>query len=108
MSFTDLINGVFDQPCRISELGYICYQNLNLTVNHFTKDNRIWDIQTLSLIIPPFVVQTIKGILLPGNDLLDELYWSFTSNGKFTVKSAIWLAHNFCSPSKWEFSRIRN
>ena len=81
-------------------------QNLDLTVDQFITEDHSWDIAALSLVVPPHIVQTIKGIPLPVNDTFDEPCWGFSGNGEFTVKSATWLAHNFNSPAKWEFSWI--
>ncbi|XP_056697886.1 uncharacterized protein [Spinacia oleracea] len=77
---------------------------LHLTVNHFINDDRSWDIRALSLILPPNVVQTIKGIPLPATDILDEPCWGFSSNGDFTVKSATWKIIT----SIWSLWKTRN
>ncbi|XP_056697878.1 uncharacterized protein [Spinacia oleracea] len=81
--------------------------NEETTVAHFIDDRKNWNIEKLSSILPPEIVQKIKGIPIPVNDLPDNPIWGCTNSREFSVKSATWLAHDLpVSSEKWKFKWI--
>ncbi|XP_056688407.1 uncharacterized protein [Spinacia oleracea] len=76
-------------------------------VNSFIDESKNWDIRKLSSFLTPELVQKIKGIPIPVNEVPDNPIWGCTNSGEFSVKSATWLAHELpVSDKKWEFRWI--
>jgi len=57
------------------------------------------------------VLQKIQGIIIiPIHEASDSFYWGLNSSGKFTTKSAAWVAHGIKphDSSSWSYKWISN
>ena len=80
-----------------------------LRVQEFILANRTWDIAKLKQLLPDYLISSIKGIPLPIHPLPDTPIWGPSTSGKFTVRTANWLAHNIPqSTAKWPHRWIWN
>ena len=81
------------------------------TVSDFITVDKQWDIACLHQVLhDPIIINRILGVPLPSSDIPDALVWGCTSSGKFSLKSASWLAHDI-HPSTarvWPYAWIWN
>ena len=71
------------------------------------EPNGQWSCDILEALVPPDIIEKIRGILRPiALNIEDELYWSATPDGKFTVKSAYQQLHGgprVSNPGEWDW-----
>ena len=81
--------------------------DLNFRVSECFTTNKEWDLTRLKMLVPDHIVERIVAIPIPFHDIEDEICWAIESNGKFSVKSATWLAHGITQIEEpWEFKWI--
>ncbi|KAL2934207.1 Acetylglutamate kinase [Bienertia sinuspersici] len=75
----------------------------NLKVNHFIDENKKWKTKELAHLLPHWVVEDIKKLHIPHNQVEDKIIWAPSQSGEIGLKSFpkiatiwwfIWFARN--------------
>ncbi|KAJ1375425.1 Ribonuclease H-like superfamily [Sesbania bispinosa] len=70
---------------------------MDLSVQAYADSNGCWDFSSFQHLIPPTVMQEIRGGLPPQASLqADKVIWAFNNNGNFSTKD--WINQNISSP----------
>ena len=66
-----------------------------MTVSDFILPNRNWNIEKLKRSLNNHrSIKNIQGITISSHDMKDWSCWGLNSSGKFSTKSATWMAHD--------------
>lgn len=75
------------------DFGGLQIKGFSFVSNLLSENGRAWKVDVLYNLFPPWIVDEILRIPLsciPGHD---KLLWSYTKNGRFTVKSCYYFLH---------------
>lgn len=59
-----------------------------IKVNYFIESNKIWNISLLNEMLPKYIVDKVISIPIHENDIQDKVFWKFSPDEKFTIKTA--------------------
>lgn len=69
-----------------------------MTVSYVIDNKKTWNNSRLNNMLSKHIVDKITSIPIPMNDNQDKLIWKFTTDEKFTVKTAIWTNNDKIFP----------